>query len=205
MPPSCGRCSIRRRLRPSGGPLSGPGNVVSGIALTATGRKEGLERFGASREQFLASLAPLVAFPLVGALLVAASGQPLLAGWQFLATLCGVLAPLAAAYELARFWGRGDRWLRFGTAYNWCQWPILLFALLCVGLVASALRRSLGESVAVLAAIGAAAAYGLWLHWFITRHTLDLSALRAALLVVLINVAGIVAVLGPALLAHRTA
>jgi hypothetical protein len=39
--------------------------------------------------------------------------------------------------------------------------------------------------------------YGLWLHWFIARHGLDLSSWRAALLVVAVNMGTVLLVLGP--------
>ena len=43
--------------------------------LIGRGRREGLAEFGSSRDAFLASLAPLLAFPLVGAALMMAGGQ----------------------------------------------------------------------------------------------------------------------------------
>ncbi len=41
-----------------------------GVWRVARGRADGLARFGATTQSFLASLAPLIAFPLAGALLV---------------------------------------------------------------------------------------------------------------------------------------
>ena len=45
-------------------------NPVLGIWQVARGRAEGLARFGSTTQAFLASLAPLIAFPLVGAVIV---------------------------------------------------------------------------------------------------------------------------------------
>ena len=43
--------------------------------------------------------------------------------------------------------------------------------------------------------------YGLWLHWFVARHGLGLSGLRAAVMVLGVNLATVVLVLGPRMLA----
>jgi hypothetical protein len=188
---------------PSERPRRSGGEVFSAIVLTALGRKEGLRRFVASKEGFLASLAPLIAFPLVGSALLAAGGEARLAGMQFLATLCALLAPPVAAYELARLWKREEAWLLFATAFNWCQWTIPLVAAVAVAILVPPLTRVLGGRGAVEAALGVAGLYALWLHWFIARHTLGISALRAVLLVIVINIASAVAGIGPALLAQR--
>ena len=87
-----------------------------------TGRR--LLQFGATREAFLASLAPLIAFPLVGGVLMLLGGGGLAALSDLLATLCALLAPPVLSFEVARLWGRQDAWLRFATAFNWCQWAI---------------------------------------------------------------------------------
>ena len=43
---------------------------------------------------------------------------------DLLATLCALVAPPVLSFEVARLWGRQDAWLRFATAFNWCQWVI---------------------------------------------------------------------------------
>jgi hypothetical protein len=43
--------------------------------------------------------------------------------------------------------------------------------------------------------------YGLWLHWFLARHGLGLSRLRAAVMVFGVNIVTVLIVLGPRLLA----
>ena len=45
--------------------------------------------------------------------------------------------------------------------------------------------------------------YGLWLHWFLARHGLELSRLRAALLVMGVNLGTACLVLLPRLLLQR--
>src|SRR5579859_1890607 len=142
-------------------------SVVLGILLLARGRKEGLLQFGATREAFLASLAPLIAFPLVGGGLMILGGGGLDALSDLLATLCALLAPPVLSFEVARFWGRQDLWLRFATAFNWCQWviPITFSVLLLVfGLLSAA---GLPPNVARAGVLLGVVSYGLWLHCFI--------------------------------------
>ena len=107
-------------------------HILLGIARLARGNAEGFNQFGATTEAFLASLAPLVAFPLVGGLLMLANGGGLAAIGDLLATLCALLAPPVLSYEVARLWRREGLWLRFAVAFNWCQWaiPIAAVALL---------------------------------------------------------------------------
>ena len=175
-------------------------SVVLGIALVARGRREGLQQFGATKDAFLASLAPLVAFLLVGSGLLLLGG----AGWEaledFLLILCFMLAPLVLAQALAQAWGRDAAWLHYATAFNWCQWAVQAFAavlLLALGLL---LNAGLPESAAAVAFTAGLAAYALWLHWFVTRHALGLGPWRAGLFVVLVNGGTALLVLGPQLL-----
>ncbi|MGC8470154.1 MAG: hypothetical protein ACP5NI_09650, partial [Acetobacteraceae bacterium] len=67
-------------------------SIPRGILLLARGKAQGLAEFDSSREAFLASLAPWIAFPLVASLLLALRGGLLLAAEEFLATLCALLA-----------------------------------------------------------------------------------------------------------------
>jgi hypothetical protein len=174
-----------------------PGSVMVGIARLARGRADGLGQFGATRDAFLVSLAPLIAFPLVGGVLMLLGGGGLGALADLLATLCALLAPPVLSFEVARLWGREAAWLRFATAFNWCQWVIPVYGavllLVFAVLIGLGLQRELARAGAVFGII----AYGLWLHWFVTRHGLGLSGLRAALLVFGVNLGTVVLVLGP--------
>jgi hypothetical protein len=118
-----------------------------------------------------------------------------------LATIAVVLAPSVLSFELARLWGRQARWLRFATAFNWCQWllPILASVLLLV--LGMLLRAGLPENVMTGALMFGLGGYALWLHWFLARHGLALSGLRAALLVLAVNFGTALLVLAPRLLA----
>jgi hypothetical protein len=175
--------------------------ILRGIARLACGRPDGLAQFGDTRQAFLASLFPLIAFPVLGEVLVAmGGGMPSLT--DLLATLCALLAPPVLSFSIARHWGREALWLRFATAFNWCQWAIPAVAFLL--LLALSLLMALGvpnEAAGHLWILGLAG-YGVWLHWFLARRALDLTVLRAVLLVVVVNAATVALVVGPLLIAR---
>lgn len=183
--------------------MSGRGprlNILLGIARLARGRADGLAQFGDTRRAFLASLLPLIAFPVIGEALVALHGE-MPSMTDLLATLCALLAPPVLSYSLARHWGREAQWPRFAVAFNWCQWAIPAIAFLM--LLAVSLLIALGvpnEAAGHLWVFGLAG-YGVWLHWFLARRGLDLSALRAVVLVVAVNAATVAMVVGPLLIA----
>ncbi len=183
------------------GQRPGFGSIVVGIMRLARGRADGLGQFGATREAFLASLAPLVAFPLVGGVLMLLGGGGLSALSDLLATICALVAPPVLSYEVARLWGRETAWLRYATAFNWCQWviPVIGSLLLVMGgiLAELGLPRASASAGVVLGLVG----YGLWLHWFLARHGLGLSGLRAVVMVLGVNFATVALVLGPRVLA----
>jgi len=183
------------------------GNIVLGMLLLARGKAAGLDQFGYTVPAFLASLAPLIAVPVVGYLLLAVQGgEPARAGGELgalaelLGTICALLAPAVLSFELAQLWRRQALWLRYATALNWSQWviPLLASVLLLVGypVLAAALPDRLALGLVGIAIGG----YALWLHWFIARHGLSLSPRRAVVLVVVVNVVTGVLVLGPRLL-----
>ena len=103
------------------------------------------------------------------------------------------------SHFLAVAWHRDAEWLRYATAFNWCQWAIPVVAavlLLVLGmLLAMGLPNRLAGVLAVVGVVG----YGLALHWFLARHALRLSWLRALSLVVLVNVGTTLLVLLPRL------
>jgi hypothetical protein len=174
-------------------------NVLLGIVRLARGRADGLAQFGDSRQAFLASLLPLVAFPLLGEALVAMGGNGEASLTDLLATICALLAPPVVSFSLARRWGRQAAWPRFAIAFNWCQWVIPAVACLLLlavsGLIALGLPNDLAGHVWVLALAG----YGLWLHWFLARRALHLTTARAIVLVIVVNVVTVALVVGPLL------
>ena len=181
---------------------------LRGIARLALGRPDGLAAFRATPEGLLASLAPLLALPVAACVLLLLGGA---AGQALVLVLLAVisqLTPLVLSHAVAARWDRGERWLRYATAYNWCQWAVfaVMLGLLAVLRFAGlGLAEALGSPALTLGAGG----YAMWLHWVLARHGLGLPGLRAAALVLLVAVATAALVLGPlligfALTAHAT-
>jgi hypothetical protein len=96
-------------------------------------------------------------------------------------------------------------WLQFATAFNWCEWTLPLLA--CVAMVPLSLAIAVGldENAASLVLVGCLGFYGLWLHWFLARKALGLSVFRAVLMVLLVNLATVMAVMAPHFLATHLA
>lgn len=180
-------------------------NVLRGIVRVASGRADGIDQFSGTSQGFLASLAPLVAFPLVGTFLLLLNGDGTPAITDLLGTLAVLLAPPVLSFELARLWRRQDRWLRFATAFNWCQWILPLLASVLLVALSMLLRAGLSEHAATVLLVLVLGCYGLWLHWFLARHGLALSPFRAAMLVIAVNLGTALLVLAPRLLALQRA
>jgi len=176
-------------------------SVIRGIYRLARFRPEGFAEFLATRQGFLNSLAPLIAFPLVGGLLMLVSGGGAAVLTDLLATLVALLGPAVISAALAERWGRGEAWLRFGVAFNWAQWavPVVAIGLL---MAAGVLRRlGLGEPQAAIVVLFAIAGYGLCLHWFLVRYGLGLSRGRATSMVVALNLGTVALVMAPRVIA----
>lgn len=174
---------------------------VIGAALVATGRPRGLARFGDSPQAFLASLAPWIAFPVVGAIGLLLAGHPGQALTTLLLTLVAQLAPAVLSHAMARRWGREDDWLRYATAFNWCQWAVPVFGLVLLPLVRIISPAAPADETAGNLVVIGLAGYASWLQWTLARHGLFLSRGRAILLVVLVNLGTIALVIGPLLIA----
>jgi hypothetical protein len=180
------------------------GNVVRGVLLLARGKAAGIAQFGDSTDSFTASLAPLIAFPLVGTVLNIINGAPAAAIIGFLSRLCAVLAVAVITYEFARITGRLSLWLRTVTALNWSFWlfiPLLGFAGLTGAVMVSAgLPLTTAEGILV----GLIATYLLWYHWFTVRAGLNLTIVQAIALVILTNAAIALLTSAPTLIAYAT-
>ena len=184
-------------------PLPGSGTrtaILIGILRVARGRASGVALFGDTPAAFGASLAPFIALPLVGAVLMFLQSPGLAPAGDLLSAWCAMLAPAVISWELARRWGREAQWLRYATAFNWCTWavPMFGFALLLVLGIAAHLGMP-PDQVGAALPLGLGI-YALWLHWFLARHALALPAGRAGLLVLLVNLGTAILVFGPSLL-----
>ncbi|MBU6449592.1 MAG: hypothetical protein KGQ26_08210 [Rhodospirillales bacterium] len=158
--------------------------ILRGLAKLARGDAKGLVEFSGEKEAFSASLAPLIAFPLVGAAITAVSGDWKAALIGLLSRLCAVLALPLIIYEFAHLFGKKSLWLRTATALNWCFWLVLpaifLAALLGSILVQTGLPITRAEKV-VLEVVGF---YLLWNRWFVLKAGLQLNIWRALLVLV---------------------
>jgi hypothetical protein len=160
---------------------------VRGIWRLARLDRAGFAEFGATPQAFLSSLAPLVAFPLVGGLLMLLQGMGLVAVTDLLATLVMVLAPPVISEALARRWGRQAAWLHFAVAFNWTQWAVPVVGTLLL-LAAGMLRvAGLSDVQAVTAWLFGVAGYAVALHWFLARQGLGVNRGQAVLFVLGVN------------------
>jgi hypothetical protein len=175
--------------------------VLRGLIRLAWFRADGLAQFDGTVQAYLNSLAPLVGFAVVGAILMAANGEIQEALGDFLSTLIVLLSPAIISERLARRWDRDAEWGKFAVVLNWCQWtvPVVFF----VSLIAANALVAGGSSPddALLAAVCAVAAYGLALQWFLARRALGVTAKRGMLLVLAMNLGTGLLVLGPRVLA----
>ncbi len=131
----------------SGSPRAG-GSVLVGMLRIARGRADGIACFGGSAQSFLASLAPLVAFPLVGAGFGLFTEGPRRAITDLAMALCALLTPAVLSYELARLWRREAAWYRFATAFNWCEWILPMVAVLAMLPISVAVSAGVTEDTA---------------------------------------------------------
>jgi hypothetical protein len=146
-----------------------------GLLLLAAGRTEGFAQFGADTDAFLASLAPLVAFTLVSAGIVALSGKLLVGTELFLLSLIGILAPPIIADPLCRRWQRSAEWPLYANILNWSK--LLYLMVFPLGIAIAAAIPPAGFFIA-LGLLG----YAFWFQWFIARGALRLSRSRALLM-----------------------
>lgn len=166
-----------------------PGNLLRGMLRLAIGKTDGFTEIGNTTAAFSASIAPLIAFPLVGAVLLGLQDHWLLATSLLLSRLCGVLAqPVIVEFASGRI-GRRDTWLATSTALNWSIW--LIFPLIPAGVLLSGalIAAGVSQEVALAATISLVGAYMLWLQWFILRTGLRTGPWRAAGLLVATNLA----------------
>jgi hypothetical protein len=177
-------------------------SIARGIIRIARFRSAGLAEFEASRQGFLNSLAPLLAFPLVGAVLEVLQGQVTVALADLCASVVAVLVPLVISEALATRWGVGDAWLRYAVASNWSQWamPLALAALISSLWLLDQMGLKTNSSMVAGGAVGVVC-YGVALHYFLARAGLGLSRWKAGGLVALCDVVTVIVVLGPRLLA----
>jgi hypothetical protein len=163
--------------------------ILRGLWKLAKGDRLGIIEFGNTNDAFYASLAPLIAFPLVGSANMALHGQWQLAIVSFLSRLCAVLVLPLVTFEAARILGREKLWLRAATALNWSFWIMLPVFIVAVVLFSIMAQSGLTQEVAFGASFTLAGLYLLWNRWFIMRIGLGLGIWQAVLVVALVSLA----------------
>ncbi len=153
--------------------------ILRGLFLLARGRKSGINEFSGAMDAFTASLAPLIAFPLVGAGISAMGGQWAFALLGLFSRICAVLALPVIVYEFALRTGREALWMRTATALNWSFWMLLPVLFVAAFIAAVMVQAGLPMAQAEVVVLGLAGIYLLWYHWFIMRVGLGLGAAPA--------------------------
>jgi hypothetical protein len=175
------RKKVNLRLQPS--------NIVRGVFRLARGDAGGITDFPNTETGFSASLAPLIAFPLVTGGLIAASGHDRLAALIFLSRVCTVLIPPLIVEFAARMTRKRMTWLLTATALNWSFWLVLPLMLIAQLIAALLLRIGVPVHAALDAAVLILALYGLWFQWFTIRAGLRLKWWQALAVAVAMDAA----------------
>ncbi|GAB0116370.1 hypothetical protein [Acidisoma sp. 7E03] len=172
-------------------------NILRGVLLLCRGKAAGLAEIGSGPDAFLSSLAPMVAFPLVGCGLMASQGRLVDGATDFLASLVAILAPPVLSHALATRYGHVAGWYRFATAFNWCQWVLPVLGAILVLVAGALVQAGLPLKAAIILLGSVLLAYAFWLHWFLARHALGFGRGRALLFILLVNLGTLALVGGP--------
>lgn len=169
--------------------------------LLARGRPEGMDlviadsaaaQHALARHSFLAVALCLPVFLLVQVLSAAPLAEPTIIGLarELVAFLLGWLGFALLSHRLASVLGRAVLWPRFITLWNWCN----LVQYLMLG--ASVVPGLLGMPAIIVQTVGIAAmGWAVWLEWFATRLALGLPGTKAAALVAIDLLLGIMLLL----------
>jgi len=156
-------------------------SIFRGILRLAQFDSQGLLEFGDTPQAFLNSLAPLLAFPLVGGARTLLAGSPRQAAVNMLGSLIALLAPPVLSHLFAMLWHREKLWLRYIVAFNWCE-VALFVPLLILWLIAAGRPGAYGLVWTV------PAIYWAILNGFLAKRGLRISLLRAIILVIAVYI-----------------
>lgn len=174
--------------------------LLRAIFEIATGRAQGLARFGATPRAFLMSLTVLLAVPVLSALVLGMRRGLGGALVLLLMLTCALLAPAVISHFIARLWGREALWLRFATAFNWSRFAIVCVFALMLMITAVLIGIGVSSDSAAELLVLVVSFYSLWLEWFIARHALRLAGGRAVLIVLAMNIGTFLLLAVPGLL-----
>ena len=156
-------------------------SVVRGIIRLLQFNGEGLLDFGDTPQAFFNSLAPLLAFPLVGAGVTLWGGAQHGALVNMLASVIAVAAPPVLSHMLSSLWHREPLWLRYAIAFNWCEAAVFL------AMVVLLVVTSHGGVMTHAAWTLPIYLYWAVLHGFLAKRALRISLVRAVVMVVFVN------------------
>jgi hypothetical protein len=180
-------------------------NVLKGVLLLARGKASGIAEFGGSPDALLASLAPLIAFPLVLTVLAGLNGQPEAAFIAFLSQLSICLAVSVITQGFAAWAGREALWVRTATALNWSFWFVIPLMFLADTVRSFLVSAGVPQMVAFDLLIFALGIYLFWYNCFTVRAGLQVKAIAAVGIVIITNLVVALLTVGPALIDHLMA
>lgn len=174
-------------------------SILRGLGQLARLRGAGIEQFPATRQAFLNSLAPWLALPMVGGLLLLLGGQARAAIGNLLFAAVALLAPAVVSHALARWWRREARWLRYAIAFNWCQWVITAGGLAALVVAEVATEIGVPRNLVLIVLSLGFMAYAMAVQITLASTGLAITRLRAAGFIVLVNLVALLLVLLPQL------
>ncbi len=157
--------------------------ALHGILLLARFRPEGFALFAGTPAAFMNSLAPLLGIAVVAGIRPLLAGSPRLLAMHVLTSVVALIGPAVVSHAIAKAWGREALWLRYAVAYNWCQLGVTLASILLmlVFVVTD------GDLTTLFGSIAMVLFYWLGLCWFMLWRGLALSAGRATLGLIILN------------------
>ena len=174
-------------------------SILRGMGQLARLRGIGIQQFPATRQAFFNSLAPWLALPLVGGVMLLMGGQVRAAMGNLLFAVVALLAPAVVSHALARWWGRGARWLRYAIAFNWCQWVITAGGLTALLLGEIALQIGMPRNAVLIVLSLGFMGYAMAVQITLSSFALEITKLRATGFMIMVNLAALLLVLLPQL------
>ncbi|MBC7636694.1 MAG: hypothetical protein H7251_13935 [Acetobacteraceae bacterium] len=174
-------------------------SILRGMGQLARLRGAGITQFPTTRQAFFNSLAPWLALPLVGGVMLLLGGQFQAAIGNLLFAIVALLAPAVVSHALARWWGREAGWLRYAIAFNWCQWVITAGGL--TGLLLGEIALQIGmprNAVLIVLSLGFMG-YAMAVQSTLASFALAITKLRAVGFIIMVNLVSLLLVLLPML------
>ena len=174
-------------------------SILRGMGQLARLLGAGITQFPTTRQAFFNSLAPWLALPLVGGVMLLLGGQFRAAIGNLLFAVVALLAPAVVSHAVARWWGREAGWLRYAIAFNWCQWVIIAGGLSALLLGEIALQIGLPRNAVLIVLSLGFMGYAMAVQITLSSFALAITKLRATGFIIMVNLAALLLVLLPQL------